>query len=114
MGSDSPIIKKSRVVTARTKEMNRLWKQRNRDRVNARRRERWRTDPEHKQKRLAEHRQYRIDNPGWHRSWMLKHHYKITTEQYEEMFAKQNGLCFLCGRPPKGKHLTKPLLCVDH
>jgi Autographiviridae endonuclease VII len=35
--------------------------------------------------------------------------YGMTYEKYLELFAKQNGLCALCGKPP-----TEKLLVVDH
>ena len=41
--------------------------------------------------------------------------YKITIEEYEELFAKQNGLCAICSQPEK---LTKDnklhKMAVDH
>lgn len=39
----------------------------------------------------------------------LKHKYAITSEQYDLMFVKQNGVCAICERPPKKKRLA-----VDH
>lgn len=41
----------------------------------------------------------------------LKHHYGITIEQYDAMCAKQNGVCAICKRPPRGKMQR---LSVDH
>lgn len=35
--------------------------------------------------------------------------YGITAEQYNQMFATQDGVCAICGRPPKTKRLH-----VDH
>ena len=35
--------------------------------------------------------------------------YGITAEQYNKMLAEQNGVCAICGRPPKTKRLH-----VDH
>ena len=46
-----------------------------------------------------------------HRTYQLRHHYGITLEQYEEIFKKQNGLCAICGSPPRGRMKN---LSVDH
>jgi len=44
-----------------------------------------------------------------------RHRYKITIEEYEELYAKQNGVCAICERP---ENLTKDgkihMLAVDH
>ena len=43
------------------------------------------------------------------------HRYKITIEEYEELFTKQNGVCAICDKP---ENLTKDgklhTLAVDH
>ncbi|MCK5607318.1 hypothetical protein KAR91_35875 [Candidatus Pacearchaeota archaeon] len=39
----------------------------------------------------------------------LKHEYGMTVEQYNQMFADQNGVCFLCGKPELDRRLS-----VDH
>lgn len=45
----------------------------------------------------------------------FKHRYKITIEEYDELFAKQNGVCAIC---EKKESLTKSgkvhALAVDH
>lgn len=40
----------------------------------------------------------------------LRNKYGITVEQYDEMFARQDGLCAICERPTKSGRL----LSVDH
>jgi hypothetical protein len=39
----------------------------------------------------------------------LKHKYGITLEQYNSLLTKQNGVCAICGNPPREK-----LLDTDH
>ena len=39
----------------------------------------------------------------------LKRGYGMTIEQYNQMLADQNGVCFLCGKPELHRRL-----CVDH
>jgi len=43
------------------------------------------------------------------RSRNLRIKFKLSVEQYEEMLASQNGVCKICGRPPRNKRLA-----VDH
>lgn len=45
--------------------------------------------------------------PHIKRAHNLKTRYGINPEEVEAMLAKQNGLCPLCGKPPKR-------VCVDH
>jgi len=45
-------------------------------------------------------------NPQVRRNINLKHRYGITEEQYNEMFANQNGRCAIC--------YCAESLCVDH
>jgi hypothetical protein len=68
---------------------------------------------------------YRKTNPDIYRKASLKHwhnlnlkkkqerwikRYGITLEQYEKMYAKQNGVCKICKNPC----VTRNLLSVDH
>lgn len=43
------------------------------------------------------------------RSWRLRSKYGITEADYDEMSARQGGLCAICGDPPEGRRLV-----VDH
>lgn len=77
--------------------------------------------------RSTRHKAFRADHPNWRERqehyyetarWVnLLKQYGITREQYEELSAKQNGLCAICGLPETS---TEPLrgtlrrLCVDH
>src|SRR5207244_1416765 len=59
-------------------------------------------------------------NPDRFRGYEYKQHYGITLEQYEELKAKQHGLCAICDKPPligkraAGKEKQPPRLTVDH
>ena len=39
----------------------------------------------------------------------MKACFDMTVDMYEDMLQKQNGLCSICGRPPKNRRLA-----VDH
>lgn len=43
------------------------------------------------------------------RQYNYRYRYGITTEEYEEMLASQDGLCAICHKPP-----GKRRLAVDH
>lgn len=40
--------------------------------------------------------------------------YGLTIEQYNALFASQNGVCKICGNPPSGKKSKETFLHVDH
>lgn len=44
----------------------------------------------------------------YHRDYKLRTRFGITSEQYDQMFSEQNGLCYLCRKP------SKQTLAVDH
>lgn len=46
---------------------------------------------------------------GGQRRTYLKYRFNITPEQYDELLAKQNGVCALCKQPPKNTRLA-----IDH
>jgi Recombination endonuclease VII len=52
---------------------------------------------------------------GYRRDHVLRRDYGITEAEYDAMLAAQNGLCALCGKPPKpGGKGTASRLNVDH
>ena len=87
-----------------------LWYQKNREKILARRR---RYYQENRSKVAAKNIEWRRSNPDklatQKRRYHLKHEFGITVEQYNEMFAKQTGLCAICGLGPKSGTLV-----VDH
>ncbi len=50
------------------------------------------------------------------RNAAFKFTYGISLSQYDAMFARQEGLCAICGRPERvsWKNGSKKRLCVDH
>ena len=59
---------------------------------------------------LREWRKQRTDSS---RKYMLKAHYGLTPEQYDELYNAQAGKCKLCNKPPKGGPNSQYLV-VDH
>jgi hypothetical protein len=51
--------------------------------------------------------------PERHRAAVLKHRYGITPAQYDEMLARQGGVCGICKGPPHGRSTTV-YFSVDH
>lgn len=88
----------------------REWTRKNKESVNAKRRERRLSDPEIRIKDNERRRSNR--DPIHHRNVMLKNNYGITLEQYREMYVAQQGKCAICEdeRPDHGKLG----LVVDH
>lgn len=51
---------------------------------------------------------------GHQRNWLRKH-YKITLEEYQEMFNKQNGLCAICNEEGFAIAVNqRQLIVIDH
>ena len=59
----------------------------------------------------AYHREWRKKNPDYDRRLSYAKTYGITLEQYDEMFAAQEGRCAICNRP---EFEQKRRLAVDH
>ena len=76
---------------------NSAWSGRNREKINARQRLKYNTDPEHRERICAQSRENRPRNV-----------YGLPTEDYERMLARQRGVCKIC----KLKYAKR--LCIDH
>lgn len=52
-----------------------------------------------------------MKNPPKHtkRKWNLSAHYRITPDEFDALFAKQNGKCAICGVAPQ-----RPVVDHDH
>jgi Recombination endonuclease VII len=91
----------------------------------------YRTDPENREKRrkyLFEYYARQGPDIRWKRQ--LRKIYKITSDRYVEMLNEQNGVCAICGHPPridekrcgegttiqgdKWTYTPKGKLCIDH
>lgn len=64
----------------------------------------------------AYRKKWRSKTPAYWRRSYLKTHYGLTPEQFQQMLQEQNGLCYICHRPPTGKPVNgaEPSLHVDH
>ena len=68
--------------------------------------------PDRREYHRQQKKQLREESPERVRNQKLKNSYGITLEQYNDLLAKQNGQCAICGRPDhdaKSKNLA-----VDH
>ena len=52
---------------------------------------------------------YYHGHPEYARAMRLKHRYGITINDFDRMLKKQNGVCAICGKPPKNRRLD-----IDH
>jgi len=84
------------------KEYMRLWREKNKNKYNA-----WARDyySKNKDKWKSRKREYR-----------LVRMYNITTEEYNNMFEKQKGTCYICGKEPvsHAKNKNSKVLHIDH
>lgn len=81
-----------------------------------RKNERYRTDPEFREKLIARGKTKRgtIEHKIKWRAFELRRKYGLTIEEYERRFAEQLGKCAICGESEhKGKD-TRKFLHVDH
>lgn len=99
-----------------------------------RRRHKYATDYEFREKMKARTAKYRVDRPGYYTKYMreryrssdirrqhqkdllFKRKYRISLADYANMLTSQAGKCAACGDPPTGKgtHGGVPVLAVDH
>ena len=89
--AEDPVFREKVLAT------NSAWADKNREKINARQRLKYNTDPEHRARINAQSRQNR---PRWV--------YGLPTEEYERMLAGQCGVCKIC------KKKYRKRLCIDH
>lgn len=94
------------------KEYNKKWHAANRDKILAQKKE---YRAANKDKILAKNKEYRAANKEeikyQKKEYSLLKNYKITLNDYNILFNKQNGCCKICG---VNELLLKGSLCVDH
>lgn len=90
--------------------------QANKERISARSRERWATDPEYAQRKRDIARRSRDADPTGRRKkgYDLKGAYGITIDQYEALAESQNHLCAICGASTQSERNRRLHLDVDH
>lgn len=95
-----------------SKKYSKDWYERNRKRILAEGKEKYRKNAASERKRSSD-RWYALsekERKRRSRIQALRRKYGITVEDYDRMFVEQKGKCFLCGkRPKKGRPLS-----VDH
>ena len=101
------------------------------ERTCERRKERYRTDPEFRQKVMDYTKAYQKANPDKVKQWkrkykptseqqrnrLIKHKYGVTTEQYKLMLEAQGGVCAICGNGESkidGRWKRIRRLSIDH
>jgi len=67
------------------------------------------------EKRNEAARKYRATEKGkdTNRDYYLQYNYGISLERYSEMFAEQNGLCYICGRPEQRTSKSGKIMALD-
>lgn len=97
--------------TSRNQERIREYRLANADKRNARRREQYANDPEHRERKKSEAREWQRANPDKRLAQVLRP-FGITVEQYRDLLSQQDGGCAIC-RAPLGD-LSGRRLAVDH
>lgn len=82
------------------------------DVVNQRRRERYRNDPEFRERAKQAAKETRVRNPRTRLKQLLRE-YGMTIEQYENLVLKQNGVCAICKGKSSGDKRSSRLF-IDH
>jgi hypothetical protein len=87
------------------------WCRKCRNDSNRKQQKRWRA--ENPERAISRARDWRKANPDklkiYYRRGDLKRHFGITVEEYDRLFANQNGLCAICSAPSR-----RGRLAVDH
>lgn len=92
----------------------REWRRNNKDKINARHRERMATDPEYRQNLREYHRAWRTrKGKAYVRNVNLKTAHGITLAEYEALAQKQLNRCAVCGGQCWMRNKRIPLY-VDH
>lgn len=81
------------------------------------RRERYATDPEFREAKIAAANAWAKANPERRLEGHLRRRYGLTLKEYRSMEAAQKGLCAICRRPETQRHRTSGevhRLSVDH
>jgi hypothetical protein len=102
MSSASDALRRKRYAEdpeyrAKKLALNRAYRRKRREEINAQTRERWRSDAEFRARRCA------CSRECWRRNA-----YGLTTEDYGRMLARQNGACAIC------KQVFQETPAVDH
>lgn len=94
----------------------RKWQAKNKEKINARIRERVRNNPDLRKKRNEQTKRWRENNREKYllgkKICLIKRQYGLSYEDYCNLLKKQNGKCAICdvvGEKIKGKEL-----CIDH
>lgn len=80
------------------------YQQRNREKINEKNRNYYQNTPAFKYRQQERMRKYK-------RAWRMHNMYNLTEEDYELMFAKQNGVCAICKTDNWG---NKGVPSIDH
>ena len=102
---------------AKKEARKRRWRAENRERYLAQERrhgQKRRLNPEFRADAITRAKRWRDENPEKHRDIKLRR-YGMSGEQYDEMLARQGGVCAICDRPETARHAgTVRALAVDH
>lgn len=95
------------------REQNKAWRENNKEhRLKYERKYREENIDQIREYNARWHRENRANNPEKVRAMHLKSLYGLTSEQYNQMLAGQNGHCAVCSRTPDEEH--HKVLHIDH